>query len=467
MQATADLFAALTLPAAASLPASVPAPAPLPAPTPVPASAPAPASVHAQHLWYAVVFPQLDQSARSTAVLHRLCLQAQRFTPWVSLEMPNALLLEIRGSVNLFGSLAALHADIDAAWRQFELPACSAVAPSSVAALWCARAGERVCIEAPERLAGALAHLPVAALAWDAERLRRLRALGVTRLGELLRLPRAGVARRFGPAAVLELDRALARQAAPRRAFVPRERFHERCDFEAEIESVAYLGAALEPLIERCARFLRIRQAGVQDLQLRLWHRARPTTRVRLGLASVTSERDRLRDVVHQKLSRLELQAPCSRLELRSGPLRPLAADSLDVFAASRGGAGRDTAPQLVERLRARLGEKAVYRICALAEHRPEAAWRRVDELPLDEFPAHGAPAPDMPRPVWLLDAPAALAARTDWVLEQGPERIESGWWDGRGIARDYYIAGRAGGPRLWVFRERQAGTWHVHGLFA
>ena len=173
--------------------------------------------------------------------------------------------------------------DIDAAWGRLKLRAHSATAPSPLAALWFARAGKRVLIEDPGLLAGALAELPIACTSWDAERLHTLRAMGVTRVGELLRLPRAGVARRFSPAALLDLDIALARQAAPRRAFVPRERFRERCDFEMEIETVAYLLKALEPLIERCARFLRERQAGVQALELRLRHRARPATRVRAG----------------------------------------------------------------------------------------------------------------------------------------------------------------------------------------
>ena len=52
-------------------------------------------------------------------------------------------------------------------------------------------------------------------------------------------------------------------------------------------------------------------------------------------------------------------------------------------------------------------------------------------------------------------------------MLEQGPERIESGWWDGKGIARDYYIVRRTGGARLWVFQERRTRCWYLHGVFA
>ena len=197
---------------------------------------------------------------------------------------------------------------------------------------------------------------------------------------------------------------------------MPRERFRERCDFEMEIETVAYLLKALEPLIGRCAQFLRERQAGVQALELRLRHRARPATRVRLGLASITSEQRRLTDVLAQKLSRLELAAPALSMELLSGPLQPLSAGSLDVFAPLGRAGGRDTAPQLVERLRARLGEEAVYGICSIPEHRPEAAWQRVQQLHLDSALRVGGRMTsrdmiehDLPRPVWLLNEPARL----------------------------------------------------------
>jgi protein ImuB len=431
-----------------------------------------------RHLWYAVVFPALGEPQSSAGILERLCLHAQRFTSWVSIDPPNALLLEVRGSVKLFGSLAALHADIDAVWSGLKLRAQSSTAPSTLAALWLARAGHKALIEDPGLLAGRLAKLPVACTSWDGSRLSTLRTMGVSRIGELMRLPRAGIARRFGSGAVLDLDIALARQAAPRRAFAARERFHGRCDFETEVETVAYAQKALGPLIERCARFLRERQAGVQALELKLKHRTEPVTRVRLGLASVTGDPARLADVSMQKLSRLELAAPILSLELLSGRLQPLSADSLDVFARL-GGGNRDTAPQLVERLRARLGEQAVYRICPVPEHRPEAAWQRVHAFQADDAPRTGrrvrAPhAQEMPRPVWLLNEPAQLPdadleqlQRSRSMLEEGPERIESGWWDGKDVARDYYIVRQAGGARLWIFQERRSQCWYVHGVFA
>jgi len=73
-----------------------------------------------------------------------------------------------------------------------------------------------------------------------------------------------------------------------------------------------------------------------------------------------------------------------------------------------------------------------------------------------------------MPRPVWLLDEPLPLQKPE---ILQGPERIESGWWDGKGVTRDYYVARQSKGAhsssRLWVFQERRSKRWYLHGVFA
>ncbi len=463
-----------------------PTPRPKAQPPPQPPLAPPPLPRRSAALWRAVVFPHLSEQSLT---LERLGRIAQQFTSFVSLEPPNALLLEVRGSVRLFGSLERLQDEIDGAWRRLELEASSATAPSTLAALWLARGAVQVTLEERGALAGALGALPLRVTAWDEEVLHTLRSMGVTRLGELLRLPRAGLARRFGRSLVGDLEVALARQGAPRRHFVPLERFRERRDFESEIETVDRLLALLAPMIERCALFLCSRQAGVQALELRLKYREHPPRHIRLGLASITSARARLEDTVMHTLLRLELEAPVRSVELRSGPLEPLSAGSLDVFRTSRAGAGGDTAPQLIERLRARLGARSVYGVRTIAEHRPEAAWKRHEALDPDRSMTAGAAparaassarrsiaraAAGMSRPVWLLDRPFKLiesdppcSSRGALTLEEGPERIESGWWSGADVTRDYYRAREPGGAQLWVFKELKSGRWYLHGVFA
>jgi protein ImuB len=81
---------------------------------------------------------------------------------------------------------------------------------------------------------------------------------------------------------------------------------------------------------------------------------------------------------------------------------------------------------------------------------------------------------PPRHRPLWILPQPQPLTERDGLPCHRGvlrlmsePERIETGWWDGAGIARDYYTAIDAHGVRLWVFRERAAPHgWFLHGVF-
>jgi protein ImuB len=76
-------------------------------------------------------------------------------------------------------------------------------------------------------------------------------------------------------------------------------------------------------------------------------------------------------------------------------------------------------------------------------------------------------------RPLWLLETPLLLDSHSGrpfsqgWLAcETGPERIETGWWDGQHIRRDYYVTHNPQGARLWVFRDRRTGAWYLHGMF-
>src|SRR5699024_5614702 len=87
---------------------------------------------------------------------------------------------------------------------------------------------------------------------------------------------------------------------------------------------------------------------------------------------------------------------------------------------------------QLRERLRARLGEASVHGLRVHPDHRPEKAWSA-------EGKGDGAavPGPAPPRPGWLLPRPIPLRGPPPRELGGG-ERIETGWWDGGDVRRDY-----------------------------
>ena len=81
---------------------------------------------------------------------------------------------------------------------------------------------------------------------------------------------------------------------------------------------------------------------------------------------------------------------------------------------------------------------------------------------------------PDAPRPLWLLAEPQPLAHLLEtqpWVLCDGPERIESGWWDGADVRRDYFVARTPADETVWIYRDHrygiEDGEWFLHGVFA
>ena len=466
---------------------------------------------HGLNAAYALA-PQLAilprQPQREQQALARLARLATQYTPWVSVEPPDALLLEVRGSLRLLGGTRALLAR----WRQQlaseGFTASLALTPTPLSALWSARVatpGAAVrAVNGWGPLAAALAPLPLTATRWPATVLDRLAEAGARQVGEVLRLPREGLARRYGPVVAEQLEQALGHRPTPRARTVLPERFVEGLELEAEATTVPALLPAMDHLLAALETFLRGRNAGVHGVVLQLRHRpsrlgveagsAPRLTTVSLGLAAPGAAAQRLGALLRERLERLDLLSPVCSLRLRSGVVVPLPPDTR-ALPGTADAVEAGAAEMLLDRLRARLGEGAVHGLSLVPEHRPEAAWRRAPPKASRGVapsasstvkgnghgngkvsPAPALPPPAMQRPLWLLPAPQRLRVREGqpWhegplVSEQGPERIETGWWDGAEVQRDYYTVRRPDGVRLWVYRERgevEPGSWWLHGVF-
>ena len=417
--------------------------------------------------------------ARERALLDAIAQLGLGFTPRVSLEPPDAVLLEVRGSLRLFGGARALCEQVRERLQAAGVTAQLALTPTPLASLWFARAGQQVALRRVDQLATRLASLPLAVTRWPARSVQLLVTMGVRNLGDCQRLPRDGFSRRFEPRLLAMLDRASGRVPDPRVAFRARERFVARRDLEPELSDMRRLEDASLPLLDELCAFLRLRARGVQTIEWRFVHREAPDTRLRLRFVEPVAAAKRIAHVFHERLVRLELPEPVRAVRLASGPLVELPQAATELFVADRRESGA-AVPQLVERLRARLGLDAVHGLCLVPEHRPESAWRtryRWSDPSIVASPDPADPAAGTLRPLWLLAEPQPLSGGAQpryqgtLELEEGPECIESGWWDGKDITRDYYVAHNPAGVRLWVFRERPrkgraAGGWFLHGVF-
>jgi protein ImuB len=327
--------------------------------------------------------------------------------------------------------------------------------------------GTDTLIEGLPALRAAVAALPLGTLELGERWSRDLWGMGLRRIGDLLRLPRSGLAERLGPVPVRRLARILGEEPDPRLPFRPPPRFTSRLELPAEVVAAEALGFAGRRLLLELGGYLVGRGGGVQRLEWRLRHPRLPATRFTLGLARPERDPQRLQELLRERLSRLVLVEPVREIALLARDIQPMPPQPWGLFPEQTH-AQQETAQRFLDRLVARLGREVVRGLGLVPDHRPERAWTYAE-------PGSGAGGRGrFLRPLWLLPTPAPLEDREGWPYHQGRlelegerERIETGWWDGEAVARDYFVAITPQGERLWIFRERQGERrWFLHGLF-
>ena len=398
--------------------------------------------------------------------LERLAAWTLQFTPTISIAEHSTLLAEIGGSLRLFGGLPRILEQARSGLADLGFEVLTAVAPTPTGAAFFARAGLELELTEAAQLRARLAALSIDLLEQEPAMLEALEKIGVRTLGECRRLPRDGLARRFGEKLLDELDRAFGDSPDPRLPWTPPERCSARLDLPSPVWEVEALLFGAKRLLAEITGVLAAHQSGITQLTVRFDHAGRPPTVITLSLSMPSRDPAHLLALLRERFANVELPDRVESIALTAAETMQLAPRNFSFFPDREQLAENRIA--LVERLRARLGEDAVCGLALVPDHRPELAWR-----PAEPGGAAANP-PSNPRPLWLLTEPKPLRTNPDGTSPEslsilaGPERIESGWWDGNDVTRDYFVARGAGGAWLWIFRERShGGQWFVHGLFA
>lgn len=411
---------------------------------------------------------------RESAALESLACWAGRFTPTLSLRAPDSLLLEIGGCRRLFGGAAAIVAAVQKGCLEQSYSLSWAAAPTPLAALWLARAGQAEIHEEQSAMQAALAALSCAVPGWPAESLSRLEAFGLRCLGDLRKMPGAGLRRRIGNAPLDDLARAWGELPDPQIPFVFPENFQLKIELPARVEHAEALAFAGQRLFAALAGWLQGRQLLVRACTLQLTHDDATSSDLMLRFAEPAADEARFARLLREHLGRLQLKEPVEALTLLADEVTSQSGASAGLFDRAVPGEGR---ARCVERLQARLGAGAVRVLGENPDYRPEAATRLEEPVTTRGGSVSGASF-KAARPLWLLPAPQALAERGGQPQWHGPlqlltrgERLESGWWDSGesgavgDVRRDYFVARNPLGQRAWVFRNAEG--WFLHGLFA
>jgi protein ImuB len=396
-----------------------------------------------------------DQSAVDR--WHRfLAAVAYRYSGDVAL-FPHAIVLEVSKSMGLFGPWSRferlLRADLTALRFAHRITA----APTPHAAYVLAGVGDGQAVLDDHTLRGALCPVPIQRARLPERASEALPSMGVRTLGQLMALPRDGLRRRFGAELLATLDRLTGDLPAGLDIYRPPDLFDLNIELTHEVENVASLIFPLRRMTGDLAAYLAGRDGGVQRFVLHLEHRDHRVTDVVVGLLSPERDAGMLFELARGRLEPVQLTEPVLGLRLVARDLPAFVPAGTDLFDERP--ANALPFEQLRERLRARLGDDAVYQLGSTTDPRPERAQRL-------EGQTEGAEEVH-PRPTWLLERPIPLRGPTPLILA-GPERLETGWWDGAEVCRDYYVVQTSLGQQAWAFcpPDEQNG-WMIHGWFA
>lgn len=451
--------------------------------------------------------------ARETRAFEALALALLAYTPKVSLAQSHTLLLEVGSGLRLFGGVRALLSKVAATVAGCGHVARIACAPTAWGAWTLAQARASAGAHAVRRfrvlkdatLLRALDALPIALAPFAAQHEQALTQIGCATLGDLRRLPRDGIVRRFGDGVLAWLAQARGEAPDPRAWFAAPPSFHASLELQARVESAEALLFAARRLVMQLAGWLAAQHGALSGFELRLEHElasrhAPRTSSLTLSWAAPSRDAEHLLWLLREKLNQTALAAPVIGLALVADQVSAYAPPTDTLFPSPE--ASDASLAQLFERIGARIGEQNVLQLFVEDDHRPEQAMsartyraparRAAARKPRDSRKARGAsdaqqetapvqtafdlpevPLPSQPRPAWLLEKPLKLMVRDDRPVYRRPlktltrtERIEAGWWDGEGVGRDYYVAADDQGRMFWLYRERIGGQWYLQGLF-
>ena len=396
--------------------------------------------------------------AGEMANLRRWAALAYAYGPQVVLlpECFPALALELEGSAHLFAGVEGVARRLRRIFQDLGVAVQVGIAPTPLGAALLAQRQDHGCCITLEQWQRDCLELPIALLPLPEATHRDLAALGLGQVKALWVIPRKQLSRRFGPSLGQLLDRlaGITPDPRPSLAFVPKVAM--TVQLPAEAESWPGLRFALRRVLQDLCEQLRVRAQAAQAWRLQLILPEGQMT-FSLSLRRPSRDAEALLALWQSHLEGKPSTAPIRALRL--------AAVDLTAYDGQQQGwweEGQEEALwSFVERLRARLGDGTVAGVAAVAEHRPERAWRRVAP---GEVSAGGGNAR---RPLWLLPAPLPLPASLPAPPPDQLERIEGGWWSGQDVARDYFVLRRPDGSRCWVYRDLRSGGYFLHGYFA
>ena len=440
-------------------------------------------------------------------MLEQLAVSTQTLAPIVGLETadrPSSILLDITNLDPLYDGETNLLCKVAQHFRGAGYFARAAIADTISVAWGLAHfENEQLSIAPKGDQLEPLTSLPIQSLRLSPETCETLRQLGIDYIDQLLKLPRASLTARFGDEINLRLDQANGTVREVFKFIHTPENYHTQELLQWPVKDIATTIVIIERAVDKLCQQMQTNARGGLQWQIRLFRQEATPITLDIKLFQPTTTAAHVMQLVemqldqHPEFRQLSMhgkdnfcrQSPITEVNVGVTNCVQLGERQRKLFDEDPSHARLELA-QLVNRLTSRLGQEQVSQVVLQSGAQPEFSFRlkplvdatrrrkskntprshyvmarplRLHNPAVPLIPVH-PPCPankNLPN-TFRTPGQQVLQITQNW----GPERIETGWWRGKTVCRDYWRVQTKTGSQLWVYRDRRRGKWFLQGEF-
>jgi protein ImuB len=321
------------------------------------------------------------EPAEEAQLLTRLCDWCSRYTPLAALDGRDGLMLDISGISHLFEGEAALIEDCRARLSAQGITVLIGAAGNPRAASALARFSRIKTAPEPmsdKAFAKLFYDLPLAALGLDETTVADMARAGLRRIGDIALRPRAPITARFGPVPMARLD---ALKGLERSSIAPRFRPPDFCAerrFASPIQTIEAIEVQLRKLADDLVVLLERQAKGARRIELNLYRVDGAVRRILFAASRPLNEARAIVRLIAERLAspdeeEIDAGYGVDLMRLACLAAEPLAPSEAELERAHEAERARSLA-ELLDRLSARLGARAVTRRELIDAHLPEQA---------------------------------------------------------------------------------------------
>lgn len=435
-----------------------------------------------------VIIPSLhildDKPGLPGKLLNRIAEWCIRFTPFVAVDHPDGLILDVTGCPHLWGGDELYIKEIVRRLKDRGYDTKAAIADTIGAAWAMTRFEEKSFIVEGDKQGTALLSLPAPALRLDFNIVERLHKLGLRNIKDFIGIPRSSLRRRFGQQLITRIDQAIGKEEEIIQPVQPVEPYHDRLHSLEPIVTARGIEIALHRLLEALCNRLRQEAKGLRKAVFKCYRVDDKIEQIEIGTNRPSHNENHLFKLFEIKLSTIEPALGIELFVLEASKVE----DHLPLQERlwnSYSGLNNEELSELLDRLSGKFGADHIHRFLPDERYWPERSVKpaaSLNEISTTIWKV------DRPRPLQLLAIPQPITVTApipDYppmnfrykgklhkiIKADGPERIEQEWWIQEGQHRDYYYVEDEAGCRYWLFRSGhysdESYQWFIHGFFA